>query len=235
MISDNLNNIKIYNTLIQLYSTTGIVASTNTRSETEVTGSGGGGVPNVHPGSGQSSPVHFKIESNTTRYQELFLIDEENKEHAFNFVDFMVPCRKGNLLTVIWGIKRGKDLGPYFAAYNHDTQEISYDNDILGQYCRPRFLPLILYPTLIILGISLCVYIANLITGGITGAVAVIIPAVFVLLGVFVGIKAGWRLSKIILDRATNKKITEFIMSDNWQSVINDFKQILKEKHKVSE
>ncbi len=226
MISDNSNKIKICNTLLQLYSTTGIVASTNTRSETEITGSGG---------SGQSSPVHFKIESSTTRYQELFLIDEDNKEHAFNFVDFMVLCRKENLLTIVWGIKRGKNLGPYFAAYNHDTQKISYDNDILGQYCRPRLLPLILYPTLIILGISLGVYIASLIAGGTTGMVAVIIPAVFTLIGVLVGIKAGWSLSKIILDRVTNKKITKFIMSDNWQSVINDFKHISKEKYKVSE
>lgn len=235
MISNNSNKIKICNTLLQLYSTTGIVASTNTRSETEITGSGGGGVPNVHPGSSQSSPVHFNIESSTTRYQELFLIDEENKEHAYNFEDFMVPCREGNLLTVIWGIKQGKDRGPYFAAYNHDTQEISYDNDILGQYCRPRLLPLILYPTLIILGIILGVYIASLITGGMTGADALIIPAVVALIGVLVGIKAGWFLSGIILDGITSKKTTKFIISENWQSVINDFRHISKEKYKASE
>jgi len=227
MISDNSSSIKINKTKLRLYSTTGIVADTSTRSETEVSGSGGGGIPNTHPGSSQSSPVHFEIESNTTRYQDIFLVDQEKCEHAFNLVDFLVPCRKGNLLTMVWGIKPKKEQGPYFAAINHDTKEISYDDEILDEYCRPRLLALVIYPVVTII---ITAIILLLVSYGISAMKPPsIIAGVFMLIGFLVGVINGWRLAALILQKMSHKKIDEFKSSADWRSTIDGLVDVNKE------
>jgi len=233
MTSGHVSNIKINGKPLELYSLTGIVADTDTRSETEVHGSGGGGLPNTHPGSAQSSPVHFKIESSTTRYQNIYVIDENEQEHHIHLIDFLVSCRKGSLLSLIWGIKKGKKQGPYLAAYNHNTQEVSYDDDILGQFCRPKLLALILYPVMILLCIFVCLIVAGLIPVG--ENVAMVMKPFFYLLGTLVGIKAGWHISKAIMDAIMNKKIRRFKASKSWLTVLELFQSIPKDKFNALE
>ncbi|MFV2058969.1 MAG: hypothetical protein ACC707_21120 [Thiohalomonadales bacterium] len=238
MVSEDYKSIRLNNTLLNLHATTGIVAETNTRSETEVSGSGGGGIPNTHPGSSSSSPVHFEIKSVTTRYQEFFLIDEDGREHSFNLVDFDITCRKGNLLTVL-GIKPKKDRGPYIAVYNHDTQIMSYDDEILEQYFRSRLLSLILYPTSIIITTVIALLI---IAAGDGAAVIALVSeppsgtgAFFMLIVFIVCIRVGFWIAKIILGKITNKKLKQFKIGADWKSIIEGFKHISKESYKVAE
>jgi len=96
---------------------TGTVDSTETRAETEVTGdiSGGGGYS--AGGTGITNPVRGSVRSKTTRYQSIFLTDEDGVEHNIQLVDFLVPCKEGHKLTLL-------DIGgEYFRAYNHNTRQ----------------------------------------------------------------------------------------------------------------
>ena len=227
MSIDDSNSIKMNRTLLRLYSTTGIVTGTSTRSETEVSGGGGG---TITKGDGN---VSFEIKSNTTRYQEIFLLDEENNEHVFNLMDFLVPCRKGNLLTIVGGVEPGEDQGSYISAYNHDTQIMSYDDEILERYFRPKLLSLILYPTSIIITTVIALLIVY---SGVTGLEPPsIIGAVFMLIGFIAGIRGGWGIAKMILGKITNKKLETFKINTEWKSLIEGFKQISKENYKVVE
>jgi hypothetical protein len=106
---------------------TGVVESTETRAETEVSGniSGGGGYSSG--GYGSSNPVSGSIESKTTRFQNIFLKDEDGDDHVIELVDFLVPCKAGQMLS-LFIVKSGHNLrGPYFRAYNHNTRE-HYEN-----------------------------------------------------------------------------------------------------------
>lgn len=103
----------------RIHARTGTVDSTETRSETEVTGnvSGGGGV------GGYSAPVTGRVQSKTTRYQNIFLTDEDGVEHNIDLVDFLIPCKQGQRLTMLLLTAGDGDSGSYFRAYNHNTRE----------------------------------------------------------------------------------------------------------------
>ncbi len=103
----------------KIHARTGTVDSTDTRSETEVTGnvSGGGGV------GGYSSPVSGRVQSKTTRYQNIFLTDDDGVEHNIELVNFLVPCKEGHKLTMLLLTAGSSDSGSYFRAYNHNTRE----------------------------------------------------------------------------------------------------------------
>ena len=106
---------------------TGVVESSETRAETEVKGniSGGGGYSSG--GYGSSNPVSGSIESKTTRFQNIFLKDEDGDDHVIELVDFLIPCKEGQKLS-LFIVKSGGSLrGPYFRAYNHNTRE-HYEN-----------------------------------------------------------------------------------------------------------
>lgn len=106
---------------------TGVVENTDTRSETEVTGniSGGGGYSSN--GSGFNNPVSGSVQSKTTRYQNIFLKDEDGDDHAVELVDFLIPCKEGQKLTLFLVKSQDNLYGPYFQAYNHNTRQ-HYEN-----------------------------------------------------------------------------------------------------------
>lgn len=85
---------------------TGVVQSETTRSETEVTGHAYGG----------RTDGTTKIESKTTRYQTIYLKEDDGTEHAVELIDLVVPCREGHRLT-LW--RMGENL--WFRVVNHDT------------------------------------------------------------------------------------------------------------------
>lgn len=106
---------------------TGVVENSETRAETEVSGniSGGGGYSSG--GYGSNAPVSGSIESKTTRFQNIFLKDEDGDDHVIELVDFLIPCKEGQKLS-LFIVKSGENLrGPYFRAYNHNTRE-HYEN-----------------------------------------------------------------------------------------------------------
>ena len=100
---------------------TGTVNATETRSETEVTGSISGGGGYSSGGTGFTSPVSGSVQSRTTRYQNLFITDDDGKEHTVELVDFLVPCKEGHKLSLFLLFTGGSDFGSYFRAYNHNT------------------------------------------------------------------------------------------------------------------
>lgn len=107
----------------EVYVRSGAVEGTEIRAETEVRGqiSGGGGL--TVGGSGGNAPVSGQVESRTTRYQNIYLTDEEGVEHAIELVDFVVPCKQGQKLSLFLVAGAGSDRGAWFHAYNHNTRQ----------------------------------------------------------------------------------------------------------------
>ena len=107
----------------KIHARTGTVDSSDVRAETEVTGniSGGGGYS--AGGTGYNAPVTGSIQSRTTRYQNIYLTDEDGLEHNIELVNFLVPCKQGQKLTMLFLTAGKADRGSYFRAYNHNTRE----------------------------------------------------------------------------------------------------------------
>lgn len=136
-----------------LYSTTGKVEETGKNMETKVSGGGGGG--GMYRGYGGTAPV--TIRSTTTIHDQIFLTDAAGAEHSFQLQDFNVACRTGNILTVLWAIKKGDKTGPYIAVYNHTTGNSFFDTASLNKIFRR--------PVLYMLGaIVLCLILGNFIS-----------------------------------------------------------------------
>jgi len=110
----------------QVLDRSGIVSHSEIRSETEVEGniSGGGGY--TSGGTGFNTPVRGQIRSKTTRFQNIFLTDDDGVEHTIELQNFIIPCKPDHRLTLLLLITGDKDFGSYFSAYNHNTRT-SYD------------------------------------------------------------------------------------------------------------
>ncbi|GAB2488662.1 hypothetical protein [Algoriphagus taiwanensis] len=114
----------------ELYSFSGMVEESGKNMETKVSGGGGGGA--TYQGTGGTAPV--TITSRTIVHDQVFLVNKEGKEKSFQLQDFHLAARKGNQLTVFWGIKSGDKTGYYFAVKNHSTDEEFYRDDLLRKY-----------------------------------------------------------------------------------------------------
>src|ERR1700749_2767716 len=88
----------------ELHHTTGTVQEAGKNMETRVSGSGGGGAS--FGGYGGTEPGN--IRSQPIVHDQLFLIDSNGNEHAFQLQDFNLACRAGQEVSVIWAIKKGK-------------------------------------------------------------------------------------------------------------------------------
>ncbi len=101
--------------------TTGTVKSSETRTETEVTG-------HVSGGGAANTPVSGKVETKVTNYQNIFLTDEAGKDHAIELKNFLVPCTEGQDLTLFQLAKGSGDDGTCIQAFNKSTGKL-YKND----------------------------------------------------------------------------------------------------------
>lgn len=111
----------------QVFDRSGIVSHSEIRSETEVEGniSGGGGY--TSGGTGFNTPVSGHIRSKTTRFQNIFLTDDDGVEHTVELQDFTIPCKPDHRLSLLLLITGDNELGSYFSAYNHNTRT-THDN-----------------------------------------------------------------------------------------------------------
>ena len=113
-----------------VYRISGTVLSENTRSETEVSGKiYGGGTNSTY---GTTAPVQGEIKSETTRFQTIYLKEDNGPEHAIELVDLVVPCREGHKLT-LWRL--GNSL--WFQARNETTNQ-SYTYSKLKKLVYPK-------------------------------------------------------------------------------------------------
>lgn len=101
---------------------TGRALDANSRTETHVYGGGGGG--GMNEGS-------VSISSTVTTHTNIFLVDENRREHAVSLVNFNIVFRPGHVLSLLGAFKDGAVNGRYIAAYNHNTQEIQFDQSAL--------------------------------------------------------------------------------------------------------
>lgn len=105
-----------------LFEVTGEVESESTRAETEVRGE----IPS------NQGPFAGRIESKTTRYQTIYLKDDDGGQYAVELVDFVIPCRAGHKLTV-----RGEDKRMWFDVTNHSTGQSFENGSGLAKYAFP--------------------------------------------------------------------------------------------------
>lgn len=113
-----------------VYKISGTVGSENTRSETAVSGKiYGGGTNSTY---GTTAPVQGEIKSTTTRYQTIFLKEDDGSEHVLELRDLVVPCREGHKLT-LWRL--GEDL--WFHGKNETTNQ-AYTYDKLNKLLFPK-------------------------------------------------------------------------------------------------
>jgi len=140
-----MKTINTSNKVYELYWVAGQVVSAGKNMETRVQGGGGGSY-----GNGYTAAV--RITSTTTVHDQIFLVDREGKEHAFQLQDFNVACRDGNDLSVIWAIKKGGAKGPYIVVHNRSTAQTFFnEKPLFGIFSYS-----ILYP----IGISiLCLWL----------------------------------------------------------------------------
>lgn len=107
----------------------GIVEESGKNMETRVHGGGGGGA--TYQGTGGNAPV--SISSTTVIHDQLFLTNKEGKERSFQLQDFNLACRRGNEVSVFWGIKKGKPNGSYLAVKNHTTEQLFFEEGELNK------------------------------------------------------------------------------------------------------
>ena len=121
-----------------LYSFTGKVVGTSKDRETHVHGGGGGGY--VQGGYGSTAGV--VISSTTTIHDQIFLQDKDGRERAFQLQDWNVACREGNLVTVLWAVKKGDEQGQYIVVHNHTIAQTVYAESSLDRIFEESGSPL---------------------------------------------------------------------------------------------
>lgn len=107
----------------EIFERIGEVSHSETRSETEVQGNIGGGGGYTSQGTGFQSPVSGQISSKTTRFQNIFLTDDEGNEHTIELENFLVPCKTGHRISLFLLTSGGSATGSYFSAYNYNTRQ----------------------------------------------------------------------------------------------------------------
>lgn len=128
-----VKSVAVGNRTINIYAFHGEVMDEKKWTHTTVSGGGGGGYS--HQGNGYSSTA--PVTSTTTTHDQIILRSENGLEKAVEFQNQHLALRKGHRLSLIWGIKEGKDWGPYIAVYNHVTQETKYMSDQISDLVCP--------------------------------------------------------------------------------------------------
>jgi len=97
---------------LRIYSFTGYVRGSASRSDTSVSGS----VYTV------GNNVQGGVSSATTVTDSFRLVDTRNKQESnFRLQDYGVELWENQIASVAWAIPKGKKEGPYFAVINHTT------------------------------------------------------------------------------------------------------------------
>lgn len=131
-----MKQLNVFGKNYELHWVNGGVASSGKNLETIVRGGGGGGY--VSGGTGYAAPVN--ITSKTVVHDQVFVIDGEGREHAFQLSGFDLACREGNELLVIWAVAAGKSLNRYLIVYNRTTGKTYFNKASIRQVFRPHWI-----------------------------------------------------------------------------------------------
>ncbi|GAB4148932.1 MAG: hypothetical protein Tsb0016_20120 [Sphingomonadales bacterium] len=110
-----INQVTIGGKTYAIHGFRGDVASSQKQKETRVSGSGGGGGPHY--------TQNVQITSTTIDHHELFLVNRSGEERNFKFVNWDIPCREGQNISVLWAIREGREQGPYVRVINNNLKQ----------------------------------------------------------------------------------------------------------------
>lgn len=150
MLPESLSHMTFNGKELEVYAFTGTVVDQQSRSETHISGGGGGGYVAGGTGYSASAPVS----STTTRYQNLFLIDEKGNEELFEFTNFTITCRPGQRISLV-GASREGDPDNIVLGYNHDVNMIYYHQNGIEKLCFPSWRNSIIFFAITFLFLSL--------------------------------------------------------------------------------
>ncbi len=73
----------------------------------------------------------------TTHYNKIFVRAPDGAEKAIEIVDSGFSARAGSKASIVWGIKAGKEEGPYLAIVNHDTGQVHTIRKPVNDFAGP--------------------------------------------------------------------------------------------------
>jgi hypothetical protein len=106
---------------VGLWAVTGQVVGEKKWSTTAVSGGGGGGL--ILGGDGFISRT--RITSHTSIHDQIFVRTDDGGELPVELTNVNLAVRVGHRITVVWGIRKGKERGPYLGLYVHDTDSLT--------------------------------------------------------------------------------------------------------------
>ncbi len=114
-----INTVTINARTIDLYAFTGEVIDQSTSTHTQST---------LH--------ANNQVTTYTDSYSNLFVKGKDGEERSLQVANMNIGVRQGNTVSLLWGIKKGREKGDYIAVYNHDTKAIHHirkgNNDTAG-------------------------------------------------------------------------------------------------------
>lgn len=146
-----IRTVTVGDRIIDLHSFQGEVVDEKKWATTQVSGGGGG----YNVGSGQQSSV--TISSTTTTHDQFFLRNDEGQEIAVEMADAGLALRKGHRVTVLWGVMKGSERGPYVAVYNHTTGNLNIIQSAISNLAIPPA-PLAIIIAYLVSVFAICFY-----------------------------------------------------------------------------
>lgn len=114
-----ISTVTIGSRMIDLYAFTGEVVDQASSSSTHTT---------VHSNN--------QVTSRTDHYAQLFVRAPDGEERDLEVANMKIGVRRDHTVSLLWGIKKGRETGKYLAVYNHDTKSIHHirkeNNDVAG-------------------------------------------------------------------------------------------------------
>ncbi|MCC7330336.1 MAG: hypothetical protein IT484_09355 [Gammaproteobacteria bacterium] len=105
--------------------------------------------------------------TSTTHYNKIFVRAADGAERSLEIVDSGFSARSGSKASIIWGIKDGKQEGPYLGIINHDTAAIHLIRKPVNDFAGPPFYNMLL----IVAAIFCAVGFFDLMSGNIGSAI----------------------------------------------------------------
>lgn len=65
----------------------------------------------------------YRVANYRYEHDKFFVKGNDGQEHAVHLVDSGIRVRRGNIVSALWAIRKGKQSGSYIFFYNHDTKE----------------------------------------------------------------------------------------------------------------
>lgn len=125
------------------------------------------------------------LESTAVTRGEFILVDREGLEHAVKLTNLDLPCRPGNVVTMV-SAKRGKESN-FIAGFNHNAKKIYYGGSIESVFGRTR---LYRYVRILCVLLALAVFWSS-------GSDDVLMVPIVIIAGWMIGYPAGHIVSHL--------------------------------------